>query len=97
MRGWVLPPGSTWWGGGGGGEEGGSLMSIRLSIKKSLFPVQWVAKIEASLAAAILFYFSLFFFGRKILSILGNFFRCKNEEKVSSRTFFSHPAVIPEK
>ena len=37
---------------------------IRLSIKKSLFPVQRVAKIKASRAAAIYFFFPLYvFFG----------------------------------
>ena len=37
-------------------------------------------------------------FGREILSILKKrkFFFCKNEKKVSSRTFFRHPAGPPE-
>ena len=42
---------------------------FRLSIKKILFPVQRVAKIEASRAAAIFFLFSM-----KILSIFLKFF-----------------------
>ena len=43
---------------------------IRLSIKYNLFPVQRVAKIEASRAAAI------FFFSMKILSIFGGKKNC---------------------
>ena len=70
-----------------------SLHIFRLSIKKSLFPVQRVAKIKASRAATIFFFFHFFFFlGRKILSI----FRKKKKKKVSSRTFLSHPAALPE-
>ena len=42
---------------------------LRLSIKKILFPVQRVAKIEASRAAANFIFFPLFFFSMKILSI----------------------------
>ena len=44
------------------------IYTVRLSIKKSLFPVQRVAKIEASQAAAI-FFSTFFFVGREILSI----------------------------
>ena len=65
--------------------------------KKGLFPVQRVAKIVASRAAAFLFHF---FFGgggggvelEKIIHFLGK----KNCKKISSRTFFSHPANKPE-
>ena len=42
--------------------------------KKILFPVQRVAKIEASRAAAIFFILHFFFFPMKILSIFGKFF-----------------------
>ena len=47
------------------------VLGIRLFIKKSLFPVQRMAKIVASWAAAISFFFHFFFWvgGRKILSI----------------------------
>ena len=52
-------------------SQGIEIQVIRLSIKKNLFPVQRVAKIEASRAAAIFFFFLLFFFfSIKILSIL---------------------------
>ena len=47
---------------------------IRLSIKKILFPVQRVVKIEASRAATIFFFSTLFFFSIKILLIFGFFF-----------------------
>ena len=66
---------------------------MRLSIKKILFPVQRVAKIEASRAAAIFFFSTYFFFSKKILSIFG---KKKKKKKVSSRTFLSHPADLPE-
>ena len=46
---------------------------LRPSIKKSLFPVQRVAEIMASRAAAIFFFLHLFFFDRKILSIFDFF------------------------
>ena len=54
---------------------------IRLSIKKSLFPGQRVAKIDASQAAAF-FFFHFFFFVGKYCPFLGkkiNFW--KNEKK----------------
>ena len=55
-----------------------------------------MAKIEASRAAAIFFFFR-FFFPQKYCPFLENFFVfCKNEKKVSSRTFLSHPAGLPE-
>ena len=71
---------------------------MRLSIKKNLFPVQRVAKIEASRAAAIFFFFHfIFFFHENIV----NFWKkkkkiAKMKKKVSSRTFLSHPAGLPE-
>ena len=72
---------------------------MRLSTKKSLFPVQRMAVIVASRAAAIYIFFPIFFlFGTKILYIFGkkiNLF-CKNEKKVLSRPFFRHPAAPPE-
>ena len=74
-------------------------MIIGCPHKKSLFPVQRVAVIVTRQAAAI-YFTNLFLFGRKILTI----FLGKKEEKifakmkkkVSSRTFFSHPAAPPE-
>ena len=45
--------------------------SLRLSIKKIMFPVQRVAIIEASRAAAIFFFFPLFFFHENIVNFLG--------------------------
>ena len=52
---------------------------LRLSIKKNLFPVQWVAKIEASRAANIFFFPLFFFFSMKILSIFGKKKNCKDD------------------
>ena len=51
--------------------------------KKSLFPVQRVAKIKASREAAFFrFFFHFYFFGRKILSIfLGGRKKKKKDEK----------------
>ena len=46
------------------------IVYLRLSIKKSLFPVQRVAQIMASRASAKIFSL-FFFFDRKILSIFG--------------------------
>ena len=59
--------------------------------KKSLFPVQRVAKIEASRAAAIFFVFFHFFFFicRKILSIFRK--KCKNEKKSLPSHLFEPP------
>ena len=57
---------------------------VGLSIKKILFPVQRVAKIEASRAAAKFIFFDTFFFSMKILSILGekkqNFAKMKKKK-----------------
>ena len=67
---------------------------LRPSIKKILFLVQRVAKIEASRAAAIFFFSTLFFFSMKILSIFGicwNFFFCKNEKKSFQPHLFEPP------
>ena len=56
---------------------------VRLSIKKVLFPVQRVAKIEASRPAAN------FFFSMKILSILGKKkFLAKMKKKSPVAYFF---------
>ena len=57
-----------------------------------------MAKIEASRPAAILFFSTLFFFSMKILSIFGKKQKkfAKMKKKVSSRTFLSHPAGLPE-
>ena len=75
-------------------KERSKIQWSRLSIKKSLFPVQWVVKTVASWAAAI-FFFHIFFCGvGKYCPFF--FFFSKNEQKVSSRTFFSHPAATPE-
>ena len=61
-----------------------SWIQVRLSIKKILFPVQRVAKIEASRAAAIFLYSTSFFPPRKILSIFRKkYLICKNEKKKS--------------
>ena len=71
---------------------------IRLSIKKIMFPVQRVAIIEAIRAAAIFIFFYFFFVFNEniVLFFLFFFFFCKNEKKVSNRTFLSHPAGLPE-
>ena len=54
---------------------GGRSGSLRLSIKKILFPVQRVAKIEASRAAAIFFFFHfIFFFHENIVNFFFFFF-----------------------
>ena len=59
-----------------------SLSYFRLSIKEILFPVQRVAKIEASRAAAIfLFFFHFFFFHENIVHFWGGIFFFKNERK----------------
>ena len=73
-------------------------MRTRLSIKKILFPVQRVAKIEASRAAAIFFFFHfIFIFHENIVNFFFFFFFfAKMKKKVSSRTFLSHPAGLPE-
>ena len=70
---------------------------LRLSIKKSLFPVQRAAKIVASWVAAFFFslFFSLFFF---LLENIVHFWKKKRKfanlkKKVSSLTFFSHPVA----
>ena len=74
-----------------------AISDIRLSIKKSLFPVQRVAEMMASRAAAKFFTPTFFLFDRKILSIFGNlFFVAKMKKKVSSRTLFSSPAASPD-
>ena len=53
-------------------------LGSRLSIKKNLFPVQRVAKIEVSRAAANLF-FSPLFFNVKYLTIASFFFLPETE------------------
>ena len=64
----------------------------RLSIKKSLFPVQRVAEIKASRAAAIFFFPLYYFFGTKILSIFRIFFFfCKNGKKSLQSHLFEPP------
>ena len=55
------------------------LVTIRLSIKKILFPVQRVAKIEASRAAANLFIFHFFFFPHENIV---NFWKKKKNGKM---------------
>ena len=71
---------------------------MRLSIKKILFPVQRVAKIEASRAAAIFFFFHfIFFFHENIV----NFWKkkkknSKNEKKSFQPHLFEPPAGLPE-
>ena len=68
---------------------------LRPPIKKSLFPVQRVAEIMASRAATISFLFFHFFgFHENMGENMGE--RKKRKKKVSSRTFFSHPASLPE-
>ena len=69
IKGWRSGRG---WEGVGGGWRGWEGAVVRLSINTILFPVQRVAKIEASRAAAIFFFFFHFsFFSMKILSIFG--------------------------
>ena len=75
------------------GARTGPLVVLRLSMKKSLFPVYWVGEIEASRAAAIFFFFSL---GKHCSFLEKIQIFEKMEKKVSSRTFFSHPAAPPE-
>ena len=57
------------------------------------FPIQRVAAIVASRAAAIFIFLTFFVgFGRKILAILKQtFFFCKNEKKSSQSAFFDSP------
>ena len=71
--------------------------SFRPSIKKSLFPVQRVAVIVASWAAAIFFPPILFLVG-KFCPLLEEifFFFAKMKTKVPSQPFFRHPAAPPE-
>ena len=66
---------------------------IRLSIKKVLFPVQRVAIISASQAAAISLFFStlIFFFVRKYCPFLGKKCFCKNEKKSLQSHLFESP------
>ena len=62
------------------------------TLKKSLFPVQWVAEIMATRATAISSFFSffLFLFGKRSTKIFGNFFS-KIEKKVSSQPYLDSP------
>ena len=58
---------------------------------KKVFPVQWMAKIVASRAAAKSFFFSLLlFFCKEIVKIKSNqFFFCKSEKKSLSALIYS--------
>ena len=68
-------------------------LSPRLSVKKIIFPVQRVAKIEASWAAAI---FLIFPPWKYCPFLEKSFFFVKLKKRVSSRTFLSHPAGLTE-
>ena len=70
------------------GARTGPLVVLRLSMKKSLFPVHRVGEIEASRAAAIFFSLNFFFFfGRKVLSI---FFKKTFLKKWIKKSLQSH-------
>ena len=72
-------------------------LNTRLCIKKILFPVQRVAIIKASRAAAIFFFFHfIIFFHENIVNFWKKKKIAKMKKKVSSRTFLSHPAGLPE-
>ena len=65
---------------------------VRLSIKRNLFPVQRVATIKASRAAAIFLFFPLFcFFHENIVQFFWEIFFCKNEKKSLQSHLFEPP------
>ena len=72
--------------------------NIRLSTTKSLFPVQRVAVIMASRAAAIFCFipFVFFLYENIVHCWKKNFFFAKIKKKVRSWPFFRHPAAPSE-